>query len=277
MKYAESNSIGDAGEHLFAFMIATIFGWPCRLLDIDIGIDAQVEILDDERHSTGQFLAVQIKATNNSKLDSKYIPVSHVNYWKTVESPVLVALVDIEKKEVYVRPICKNTLDTPQKCEGDSYKIQFDKKKDLLCTELKPKLRELAFASDIHLIKKTLSEVRKECEQILEETNLQLPEKMIENPGYYLGLIAKFKYLESSLHESRILVDGIHQFVGDCDYQEVLDIFYSARKSLHKFFVHWHFYNHDQDAVIRFKNDIDNSSPHLEISTPLTVQPNLAQ
>ncbi|MCI5162057.1 MAG: hypothetical protein D3917_08545 [Candidatus Electrothrix sp. AX5] len=53
LKYTKKKAIGDAGEYFFAYTVATILGWPCRLLDIDIGIDAQVEILDGDQNSTG--------------------------------------------------------------------------------------------------------------------------------------------------------------------------------------------------------------------------------
>jgi len=51
MKYTKSAANGHAGEFFFAYKVARVLGWPCRLFDIDIGIDAQVEVLDHERAS----------------------------------------------------------------------------------------------------------------------------------------------------------------------------------------------------------------------------------
>ena len=52
MKYLLQTANGDAGEFFFAYKIASALGWPCRLFDIDIDIDAQVEILNEDRTST---------------------------------------------------------------------------------------------------------------------------------------------------------------------------------------------------------------------------------
>jgi hypothetical protein len=69
MKYALRTANGDAGEFFFAYKIASVLKWPCRLFDIDIGIDAQVEIVDeDDETSTGRFVAFQVKATRRTEL-----------------------------------------------------------------------------------------------------------------------------------------------------------------------------------------------------------------
>ena len=44
MKYPLGTANGDAGEFFAAYKIAKELGWPCRLFDIDIGIDAQVSV-----------------------------------------------------------------------------------------------------------------------------------------------------------------------------------------------------------------------------------------
>lgn len=36
MKYPKKTANGDAGEFFFAYKIASVLKWPCRLLDIDI-------------------------------------------------------------------------------------------------------------------------------------------------------------------------------------------------------------------------------------------------
>lgn len=67
MYYAKENRNGDIGEYYFAYWITQTFGWPCRLLDIDIGLDAQIEICDESDKALGQFIAVQIKSTDTKK------------------------------------------------------------------------------------------------------------------------------------------------------------------------------------------------------------------
>ncbi|EOG4047563.1 hypothetical protein ACLBYQ_004938, partial [Salmonella enterica] len=59
MTYPKTSAEGHAGEYLFAYWISRYFKWPCRLLDIDMGLDAQVEIYENEL-STGMFIGVQV-------------------------------------------------------------------------------------------------------------------------------------------------------------------------------------------------------------------------
>jgi hypothetical protein len=47
VEYPKRSRNGDAGELLVAFTTNRVFGWPCRLLDIDIGVDAELEIMED--------------------------------------------------------------------------------------------------------------------------------------------------------------------------------------------------------------------------------------
>ena len=56
MKYSKTNIIGDAGEHLLVARIIKLFGYPCRLNSIDIGIDAEIELIDTNYKSTGKFI-----------------------------------------------------------------------------------------------------------------------------------------------------------------------------------------------------------------------------
>ncbi|MDW9232039.1 hypothetical protein C7S15_5639 [Burkholderia cepacia] len=67
MLYTLKKASGDAGEYFFAYKIASVLKWPCRLTGIDIGIDAQVEVMDDNQLSTGQFVAFQVKATSKEE------------------------------------------------------------------------------------------------------------------------------------------------------------------------------------------------------------------
>ncbi|UWH26261.1 DUF4365 domain-containing protein [Aeromonas veronii] len=104
MKYTEDKATGDAGEYFFAYTITNILQWPCRLLDIDIGIDAQIEILDGNRQSTGKFIAVQIKSTRDPNRDSISVEKKHIDYWSSVETPVILALVNLSNDRIYIHP-----------------------------------------------------------------------------------------------------------------------------------------------------------------------------
>ena len=38
MKYPKTAATGHAGEFFFAYQVAKVLGWPCRIFDIDIGL-----------------------------------------------------------------------------------------------------------------------------------------------------------------------------------------------------------------------------------------------
>ncbi|MGQ5675295.1 DUF4365 domain-containing protein, partial [Lacticaseibacillus paracasei] len=74
MEYPKKSVNGDAGEYLVAYTITKLFGWPCRLFGVDIGVDAELEILDDEARSTGDVIKIQVKAFDRiSSSESKGI------------------------------------------------------------------------------------------------------------------------------------------------------------------------------------------------------------
>ncbi|WP_426075052.1 DUF4365 domain-containing protein [Janthinobacterium sp. DSP2-3-3] len=102
MKYPVRTANGDAGEFFAAYKVTKELGWPCRLFDIDIGIDAQIEILTDDRDSTGRFVALQVKATSEEEKNCCYVSERQLNYWVSLEIPVFVALVNLEKERMYL-------------------------------------------------------------------------------------------------------------------------------------------------------------------------------
>lgn len=88
MKYFVPTGVtGKAGEYYFAYWILRHFQWPCRILDIDVGIDAQVEVFEDGI-STGNFFAVQIKSTTGSIPDIQ-ISLTDFEYWQQIENNVI--------------------------------------------------------------------------------------------------------------------------------------------------------------------------------------------
>ncbi|OEF21220.1 hypothetical protein A145_05785 [Vibrio splendidus 5S-101] len=102
MIFNASNAIGKAGEHYFAYWICVNFDWACRLLDIDIGIDAQIEIFDKNHKSTGNFINVQVKATKSNKYNGTATR-NNLTYWKTIEEPTIVVQIRYVNGEIDMR------------------------------------------------------------------------------------------------------------------------------------------------------------------------------
>ncbi|AFH91924.1 DUF4365 domain-containing protein [Providencia stuartii] len=95
MTYLEKIANGNAGEFYFAYWVSNKFVWPCRILDIDMGLDAQVEIYDDENNSTGMFIGVQVKTTAKTLAEtpSVSVPIKNVVYWESISDPIILVRV----------------------------------------------------------------------------------------------------------------------------------------------------------------------------------------
>lgn len=91
MTYLEKVAHGNAGEFYFAYWISNKFVWPCRILDIDMGLDAQVEIYDDKNNSTGMFIGIQVKTTAKTLDESPSIsvPLKNIVYWESISDPII--------------------------------------------------------------------------------------------------------------------------------------------------------------------------------------------
>jgi len=112
-KYKKNGVTGQAGEYYFAYWMVRNFKWPCRLLDIDVGIDAQVEIFENEI-STGDFFAVQIKSTVENDPDMS-IDLSDFMYWQQLESQVILVRIlmadNLSEPVMYWKSFSKEYLD----------------------------------------------------------------------------------------------------------------------------------------------------------------------
>ena len=115
MIYPKTSANGHAGEYFFAYWISRYFGWPCRLLSVDMGIDAQVEMFADDKKSTGAFISVQIKTTSrkmNYNLSVR-VGLDNLSYWNSQHEPVVIALICLNNKndpEIYWRHLDEETL-----------------------------------------------------------------------------------------------------------------------------------------------------------------------
>lgn len=254
MKYTEDKATGDAGEYLFAYTVANVLEWPCRLLDIDIGIDAQVEVLDESRQSMGQFIAVQVKATRDINKKSISIEKKHFDYWSSLDTPVLLVLVNLSTNETFARP-----LEDFNGCQTLHFSTEH-----LVSAGMKKNLRLLAYSKTIKFIEDTLTDITGEIDGILYDlTNERVHE--IKDPEHYLGFMNSFKSLELALHEIKVILKPIHSIVGDCKYIYALKNYMNARKVYIRFLHHWSFDIHDHDEVKAFENEYIEHYSYLDL------------
>lgn len=263
MQYADSNVTGDAGEYYFAYFVTHTLGWPCRLLDIDIGIDAQVEILDDQSHSTGQFLAVQIKGTRDGDKLSLDVAKKHVQYWLSIDVPVLLALVNVDSQAVYVKSIRVDGGDPLPNTRGKNYKFSFNKL-DLLSTSRINELRLLAYAPEIRRIEELLESVESKCSEIIEDCDMEDGIK-VEDHEHYLDFISDMQDVGSQLYRCKQLVLRIRNQVGDCGYAKSYELFRQARSDMSSFFAHTGYMIHNSSEIEAFDEEFFAKDSNLAL------------
>ena len=208
MKYSESNAIGDAGEHLLAARIIKYFGFPCRLINIDIGIDAEVEIIDDNFKSTSQIIRAQVKTTNGNKL-SQYIDAEHIKYWNKFNCPVVVFLVQLIEEEIYWH--CVTDIKN-YKLSKSGYKITFSKD-DILKPSNKEKFKEIT----INHLKISIQKFYEEAYSIA-DTDLT---EYLSTDNYDLTTFESFILRARKVKQN--LKEGNKLAVGNKDLQRVVD------------------------------------------------------
>lgn len=172
MKYTQTNIIGDAGEHLLAAKVIKYFGFPCRLINIDIGIDAEIEIIDANYKSTGQFIKAQVKTTT-TEVFHLFIDEKHLKYWNMMHFPAVIFLVHLHTENIYWHCIEKTEAYIHSK---SGLRITFDPE-HILVPENKEKFIEISYDQERQTIASIYSEayeVANADTEILDEGNYDL-------------------------------------------------------------------------------------------------------
>lgn len=177
MLYPDTAATGHAGEYFFAYQITSVLRWPCRLLDMDIGIDAQVEIVDQKtKQSTGKFVAFQVKSTSDDEAACRYVTKAQLKYWKELELPVFVALVNLSDEEMYLRQVDPNKQYPHAKNNEDSIHIDFDKERDIFSERSRSVIESSADAKVLKLINVHLDTIYLSIRKIQEAFNPHCPD-----------------------------------------------------------------------------------------------------
>ncbi|WP_431103070.1 DUF4365 domain-containing protein [Roseateles noduli] len=159
MEYEKRSASGDAGEYLAAYKLTKLLGWPCRLYGVDIGVDAELEVLDSNSRSHGDIIKVQIKAISappGTKELSVYVDARHIEYWQRFCLPVIVCCVDLEAEKIYWRQI---TATEAFLSGGDSRKVTFDRSRDELSAASKDALERLVQPPESKSIQPLMAEL----------------------------------------------------------------------------------------------------------------------
>ncbi|WP_419147931.1 DUF4365 domain-containing protein [Pseudoalteromonas 'SMAR'] len=160
MKYNKQQINGDSGEYLLAYKFTHVLGWPCRLYGQDLGVDAEVEILDESGISTGDIIKIQVKAVDSiSTLDktSIYVDDRHIEYWKKFCLPVIVCCVDLSTEKIYWKQV---TATEAYSTSGASKKVNFCLNHNLFSSDSKSKFKELVSPNETNNIQDLFSEAK---------------------------------------------------------------------------------------------------------------------
>lgn len=162
MKYNKSNITGDAGEHLVCYKIIKYFGFPCRKIGIDLGIDVEIEIINSELCSTGEFIKCQVKTTSSNSMNLT-LTKKHLTCWKSIQLPVIVFLVHLKEERIYWKYLDPYEINLDA---AESRTITFIAKDELISNQK-------AFFSSIPLFPtiSTIKQLYKECFKFSEVTS----------------------------------------------------------------------------------------------------------
>jgi hypothetical protein len=245
MIYTLNAASGDAGEYFFAYQIADVLKWPCRLLDIDIGIDAQVEVIDMNRKSNGRFIAVQVKARLDDGKSYRYVTEAQLAYWLELDVPVFVVLVNLAKKTMYVHRISKKVVyhRTP---EG-RVRIDFDMVKEIFSSATAARFAKASDDVAMEHILPLLEEVNQGAEVILEYLRGE-----VNDSDRLFELMRSRVALQGYLSQASALVDAMG--VGVDEYNAALSKLGDGLDQLAAVFV-------------RYKIHVDRGEYHAEVST----------
>lgn len=140
MKFYTSNSTGDSGLFYLGYWINQNFGFPFRVLSADIGIDAEIEILDEQLHSNGLILKAQVKSsqTEITKDFTEYVEKKHLDYWSKLTVPVIYFKIDLFSSKIYYKVISSlDDIELTKSEDEEKWKIDFKIKSDLLTLDSK--------------------------------------------------------------------------------------------------------------------------------------------
>lgn len=101
--------IGEKGITILKTIVENRLDWNLRInhLEDDYGIDAYIDIVNDNLNVTGKSIAIQVKAGESyfrKKNQSGWIykdNISHLNYYLNNDLPVVIVLVDNDNEKAY--------------------------------------------------------------------------------------------------------------------------------------------------------------------------------
>ena len=179
-QYPKRSINGDAGEYFAAFMFTRLLRWPCRLQSIDLGIDAELEICDEQGAATGNVVKLQIKSFEKLAFSDKhdvYIDDVDIHYWQRFSVPTIIVCVDLALGKVYWKPIRSTE---GYQSGGVSRKVTFELKQDELIPEARGRINALSSPDQFKDVIELIAQARLIYERAMRSDVLAISEDELE-------------------------------------------------------------------------------------------------
>lgn len=206
MKYGKKIVVGDSGEYYFAYWLTKNWGWAVRLLPVDLGVDAEIEIVSNGQ-STSNFIKVQIKSSANvrgKKHHTVTVTERHIKYWSEINIPVIVCLVDIKNEEIYWKVI---STEEDYSSNGKRNRVKFDLIKNKLTNSCSVELEALAIPTEKILLNKLRNRINENMEMLKGKRlglNLIKEAKLIEETNTLVNELDNLLSLHKGLNSREL-------------------------------------------------------------------------
>jgi len=176
VEYQKRSINGDAGEYLVAYRVTKLLHLPCRLLPIDLGVDAEIELLNQKGESTGDVIKVQIKSFDKIPAGdtySVYVDERHITYWKRFCLPLIVCCVDLSTERVFWQRIDNFKA---YHTDGESKKITFRIPDDELIASSRDELMRFVYPDESKQIERLFNDVKTKVHALPSSTTNVFPD-----------------------------------------------------------------------------------------------------
>src|SRR5579859_3376197 len=117
-QFGDDQALGDLGVRLVQNIVGDDLRWICRPQPLhDLGIDAHIELLDDQNRGLGRLLAVQIKCGTSffeEKVSNGFVyrgELKHLQYWVEHSLPVILVLCEPRTRMCLWQEITPGTIE----------------------------------------------------------------------------------------------------------------------------------------------------------------------
>ncbi|MCG4261179.1 DUF4365 domain-containing protein [Acetobacter senegalensis] len=170
MKFHYRDKIGKSGERFLEAFVEEELGFTYRKVGPpDIGVDGEIETLDAARSSTGGFLKVQVKTTEESYVNRPVkiaLDEEHLDYFSSLTVPPILVAISLKDQAIWWKPILgKDNYRGPR----GGFGVSFDPIQDRLTRSSRALIRLMAERSNGIIAKYILEEANETLDEMESE------------------------------------------------------------------------------------------------------------